>query len=74
MSAVGQSILNFVFGGPELIDGTSASAPIFAAILTRINEERLKAGKSTVGFVNPVLVGHMLCIFFIEDRAANGAT
>lgn len=28
---------------------------MFAAILTLINEKRLAAGKSTVGFVNPVL-------------------
>lgn len=34
-------------------DGTSMSAPILAAILTRINEERLAAGKKPVGFVNP---------------------
>lgn len=42
-------------GAPTLIGGTSASAPLFAAVLTRINEERLKAGKSPVGFVNPTL-------------------
>lgn len=42
-------------GAPTLIGGTSASAPAFAAILTRINEVRLIAGKSTVGFVNPML-------------------
>ncbi len=29
--------------------------PIFASIINRINEERLAVGKSTVGFVNPVL-------------------
>ena len=39
-------------------DGTSISAPIFAGILIRINDERLKAGKSTVGFVNPTLVSY----------------
>jgi tripeptidyl-peptidase I len=33
----------------------SVSAPLFAAMLTRINEERLIAGKSPVGFVNPTL-------------------
>jgi tripeptidyl-peptidase-1 len=38
---------------PSLGFGTSASAPVFASILNRINEERLKAGKSTIGFVNP---------------------
>ena len=38
--------------------GTSMSAPIVAALFSRINEERLKAGKSFVGFVNPVLYAH----------------
>ena len=42
-------------GAPVLIGGTSASAPVFAAILNRINEERIAVGKSTVGFVNPTL-------------------
>lgn len=45
----------FINGVPELIGGTSAAAPLFAAILNRINEERLAAGKKTVGFVNPTL-------------------
>ena len=40
---------------PTLIGGTSAAAPVFAAILNRINEERLAVGKKTVGFVNQVL-------------------
>ncbi|KAK5992133.1 Aorsin [Cladobotryum mycophilum] len=35
-------------------DGTSASAPIVASIINRINEERLAVGKKPVGFVNPV--------------------
>lgn len=56
VSAVGDNIVIFNKGLPTLIGGTSASAPVFAAILNRINEERIAAGKSTVGFVNPTLV------------------
>jgi tripeptidyl-peptidase-1 len=37
------------------VGGTSAAAPAFASILNLINEERLAANKSTVGFVNPTL-------------------
>jgi tripeptidyl-peptidase-1 len=55
VAAVGDNILIFNLGAPTLIGGTSASAPVFAALLTRVNEERLAAGKSTVGFVNPTL-------------------
>lgn len=35
------------------VGGTSASAPIVAGIVTLLNEARLKAGKSPVGFLNP---------------------
>ena len=41
-----------------VVSGTSAAAPVFAALLTRINEERIAKGKGTVGFVNPVLYQH----------------
>ncbi|KAI6299862.1 Tripeptidyl-peptidase sed1 [Pyricularia oryzae] len=37
---------------------TTASAPVFGSILTLINEKRIEAGKSPVGFVNPVLYQH----------------
>ncbi|KAH8798638.1 peptidase S8/S53 domain-containing protein [Xylogone sp. PMI_703] len=57
VSAVGWKLLDFY--GPnatmEAAAGTSGSAPIFAAVINRINEERLAVGKSRVGFVNPVL-------------------
>ncbi len=56
ISAVGDNVLIFNKGAPTLIGGTSASAPVFAAVLNRINEERIAAGKKTVGFVNPTLV------------------
>ncbi|KAK0119805.1 Tripeptidyl-peptidase sed1 [Cadophora gregata] len=58
VSAVGDNIVIFNKGAPTLIGGTSASAPIFASILNRINEERIAAGKSTIGFVNPTLYAH----------------
>ncbi|KAK1079507.1 hypothetical protein LTR48_008094, partial [Friedmanniomyces endolithicus] len=38
--------------------GTSASSPIFGALVTRINEERIRAGKGPVGFINPTLYEH----------------
>lgn len=36
-------------------DGTSMSAPIVAGIITLINEDRIAAGKPTLGFINPSL-------------------
>jgi len=43
-------------GGSLLtISGTSASTPVFAAIITLINNARLNAGLPSVGFLNPTL-------------------
>lgn len=58
VSAVADNILLFNKGLPQQAGGTSAAAPIFAAMLTRINEERLAANKPTIGFVNPLLYSH----------------
>jgi subtilase family serine protease len=44
-----------VNGEPNFVGGTSASAPIVSSIITLINEQRLAAGKSTVGFINPTI-------------------
>jgi len=33
--------------------GTSQSTPIFASLINRIVEERLAAGKTSLGFLNP---------------------
>lgn len=57
-AAVGDNVLIINNGLPTLIGGTSAAAPVFAAILNRINEERIAVGKSTIGFVNPTLYAH----------------
>ena len=55
VSAVGDHILAAQLGSFRVGGGTSASAPIFASILTRINGERAATGKRSLGFVNPVL-------------------
>jgi tripeptidyl-peptidase-1 len=40
--------------------GTSASAPVFAAMLSVINAARIAANKTTVGFINPTLYAYGL--------------
>lgn len=37
------------------VDGTSASCPVTAGIIALINDNRLKNGQSSVGFINPAL-------------------
>jgi len=55
VSAIGDNVLVFAMGAPTLVGGTSASSPLFAALINRINEELLAKGQPTVGFLNPTL-------------------
>jgi len=47
--------------GHMVASGTSASAPIFASIVTLLNEERLAQGKGPIGFLNPVIYAYVYC-------------
>jgi tripeptidyl-peptidase-1 len=38
-----------------LIGGTSASTPLWGSIITFLNQDRLNAGKTPLGFVNPII-------------------
>ncbi|KAI1847111.1 hypothetical protein JX266_006986 [Neoarthrinium moseri] len=55
VSAISQDIVTYIDVDYGLLSGTSAATPLIASIVTLINENRLKAGKSPVGFINPVL-------------------
>ncbi|PMB69550.1 Tripeptidyl-peptidase sed1 [Beauveria bassiana] len=55
VAALGDNGAEVLNGDKILNGGTSMSAPIFAAIINRINEERISAGKKPLGFVNPAL-------------------
>lgn len=59
VAANGDNIALYINGEFTIGAGTSASTPIFASLINRINELRLNAGKtSTVGFVNPALYSY----------------
>lgn len=47
-----------VFDELTLSFGTSCAAPVISALLTIINGERMKVGKGSIGFINPVLYAH----------------
>ena len=55
VAANGANYVVAVDGSLTLVYGTSASAPVFGSIITLINEQRVSAGKSAVGFINPTL-------------------
>ncbi|KLO11791.1 subtilisin-like protein [Schizopora paradoxa] len=44
-----------VAGEFELVFGTSCSAPVFGSLITLVNDARIAAGKSPVGFINPAI-------------------
>jgi tripeptidyl-peptidase-1 len=55
VSAIGHNLMTVLGGTVIPIDGTSASAPIFAGIVSLLNAARIEAGKSPMGFLNPLL-------------------
>ncbi|PRP82988.1 hypothetical protein PROFUN_09939 [Planoprotostelium fungivorum] len=55
VSAMGNSYIVVTAGQTNGASGTSASAPVFAAMLSLINDMRLNQGKPTLGFVNPAI-------------------
>jgi tripeptidyl-peptidase-1 len=58
VSANGLNIVIIYVGIQATTDGTSASTPIFASVVNLINEHRIGADKSPVGFLNPTLYQH----------------
>jgi len=42
-------------GGGSVVQGTSASTPVVAAMIALINDSRLRAGKPSLGWLNPML-------------------
>lgn len=58
VSANGASMAAFVRGKKSSWLGTSLAAPIWASIISMLNTERAKIGKSPLGFVQPVLYKH----------------
>lgn len=58
VSALGLNLATVWLGETYGVGGTSASAPIFASIITLLNEERMQAGKGPIGFLNPTIYRH----------------
>ncbi|OQS02559.1 tripeptidyl-peptidase [Thraustotheca clavata] len=71
LAGVGHNIVLFIGGFMTVCDGTSASAPILAALFSHINRYRLSRGKPVLGFVNPYLYKlSSVCPFIFNDIAS----
>jgi tripeptidyl-peptidase-1 len=55
VSALGEGYRIFVGGYPRETFGTSASAPVFAAVVSLLNGHQLQNGRPRLGFLNPWL-------------------
>jgi len=53
--ALGDRILIIMDGSVSITAGTSASTPIFAGLVSLLNDARLNAGKKQLGFLAPLL-------------------
>lgn len=58
VAAIGDRFVIRTEGIWATVGGTSLAAPIWASLLTLVNEQRIAAGKGTIGFINPVLYAH----------------
>lgn len=55
VSANGANYVIAIGGKFATVYGTSASSPVFASMISLINDARLAQGKNSVGFINPTL-------------------
>ncbi|KAJ3909564.1 subtilisin-like protein [Lentinula edodes] len=69
VSAQGDKIQIVQGGAVTPVAGTSASSPIFAAVVALLNDELLGKGKPPMGFMNPWIYAHMEAFNDITDGA-----
>ena len=55
VSLLGHNYATVLNGETVYLDGTSASAPVFAAMVTQINDARLQRGSRPLGHLAPLL-------------------
>ncbi|KAK7728146.1 hypothetical protein SLS57_002616 [Botryosphaeria dothidea] len=58
VAAMGLNVTTIYLNQTLGVGGTSASTPIVASIVNLLNEERYRAGKGPIGFLNPVFYAH----------------
>ena len=58
----------------QVVLGTSCSCPVVAGLVSLINDRRIAAGKSTLGFLNPFLYANAAALNDITAGAGAGCT
>jgi tripeptidyl-peptidase-1 len=65
IAAIGDNQVVYAGGLWYRVGGTSLSAPVVAAMITLVNEERIAAGKGPVGYFTPTLVSAFTSSLYI---------
>src|SRR3990167_7182530 len=55
VSALGHNYMIYREGRWEDVDGTSCSSPVWAGLISLFNDYEIKAGRPTLGFINPLV-------------------
>ncbi|KAF3401971.1 Tripeptidyl-peptidase sed2 [Penicillium rolfsii] len=71
VAAQGQNYAIYEKGRLTKVDGTSCSAPVFAGVIALLNDARINAGQSTMGFLNPWLYSNPAVL---NDITTGGST
>lgn len=72
VSANGAYMNVFVGGNPYHEFGTSLASPIWASVMTMVNQQRTLAGKGPAGFINPVLYANPWAMNDIKNGSNGG--
>ncbi|KAF8911770.1 family S53 protease [Mucidula mucida] len=67
IAAQGQNVEIVVGGQAGLVAGTSCSSPIFASVISLINDRLVAAGRPVLGFLNPFLYANPQAFFDITS-------
>ncbi|RPD58338.1 family S53 protease [Lentinus tigrinus ALCF2SS1-7] len=71
ISAQGTNFIVDVAGTLYLIGGTSASSPTFASVVALVNDQLINAGKSPLGWLNPLLYSSAATSVFNDITSGN---
>ena len=71
ISAIGSGFEIVRAGAPNVVLGTSASTPVVASMVALVNDARLRAGKPSLGWFNPVLYSERVRSTLVDVTVGN---
>lgn len=72
VSMIGHSCPVVMNGNIDSVDGTSCSSPLFATVLSILNQHQLARGRNKLGFVSPLLYAMFYSNYYIFNDITDG--